>query len=82
MRFVEVSSRLGGIPKVAITDRDLQFAGDFDRACERNDIVRAKTTTYHPQSNGRTERVNLSIKIFLKKVVEKKHGWVDELGRI
>ena len=51
-----------GIPYIIHSDQGAQFESELMQAiCEKFDIARTRTTAYHPQGNGMTERVNRTI---------------------
>jgi hypothetical protein len=51
--------RLHGIPKAIVLDRDSKFTSNFWRGFFNGFGTNLNfTTTYHPQSNGKTKRVN------------------------
>ena len=56
--FVKQIFWLHGIPKVIISDRDPKFTGNFWRSLFKGLITTLNfSTAFHPQTNGRTERV-------------------------
>ena len=60
-----------GIPKTVLTDNAEEFTGSF--LTEVHHIVGCKgitTTTYHPQTNGQTERFNRTILAALRTYVD------------
>jgi hypothetical protein len=57
-----------GCPKILVSDRGKYFLGDVVRKmAERFHIDHRKTTPYHPQTNGQTERVNGILVSILRK---------------
>jgi transposase InsO family protein len=55
-----------GLPRKIISDRGPQFAAQFMR--DLNKLVRITSnlsTTYHPQTDGQTERMNQEIEQYL-----------------
>jgi transposase InsO family protein len=51
-----------GMPYIMHSDRSAQFESSLLRAmCEKFDIARTRTTAYHPQGNGMTERQNRTL---------------------
>ncbi|CDI80337.1 Similar to Transposon MAGGYgagandpolgenehomologues, related [Eimeria praecox] len=51
--------RYHGLPEVLISDRDPRFQSDvWQQLCARFNIKRALSSSYHPQSDGQTERLN------------------------
>ena len=53
-----------GTPATIITDRGAQFESKvWDDLCNQFGIVRNRTTSYHPQSNGMVERFHRQLKV-------------------
>jgi len=51
--------KLHGLPSEIISDMDAKFAREFWQSlCTKLGVMRKMSTAYHPQTNGRTERVN------------------------
>ena len=73
--------RLHGIPKMVISDRDVKFTSTFWKEL----FVGINTnlnfnTSYHPQTDGQTERKNQIIEYMLCMYVRKKpNKWEDYL---
>ncbi len=69
-------------PEVIITDQGSEFKGiDFAQWLQGMGIEHRKTTPYHPQSNGRVERFNGTLKRILKKMINgERADWEDRLG--
>ena len=57
--FMKQNFRLHGIPKVIIFDRDPKFTGNFWKYLYKglNNTLNF-STSFHPQMDGETERVN------------------------
>ncbi|CDI79081.1 hypothetical protein EAH_00040060, partial [Eimeria acervulina] len=54
--------RYHGLPEAFISDRDPRFQSDlWQQLCTRFNIKRALSSSYHPQSDGQTERVNRTL---------------------
>ena len=52
-----------GFPKEIISDRETQFTSNFwTELCNILKIQQYLSTTYHPQSDGQTERLNQTLK--------------------
>ena len=74
-------ARLHGVPKTIVSDRDPKFTSNFWKGI----FKRFKTnlnfsTTYHPESDGKTERVNQVIEDMLRMyVMDKPSKWEDYL---
>jgi transposase InsO family protein len=74
-------ARLHGIPKEIISDRDTKFTSNFWRGLFKGFGTNMNfSTTYHPQSDGKTKRVNQVIKDMLRMyVMDKPSKWEDYL---
>jgi len=68
-----------GAPKRLLSDNGSQFISDlFSRVCSMLYVRNALTMTYHPQTNGQTERFNRSLAAMLRCYVEDHpHDWCD-----
>ena len=71
-----------GIPEVIITDQGGEFNGHaLLTYMKKMDIDHHRTAPYSPQSNGRAERANRTIKQLIRKLVNNCNSrWEDELG--
>ena len=57
--FFDSIFRLHGLPKVIVSDRDSKFTSQFWRTLfEHLGTKLAMSTTFHPQTDGQTERMN------------------------
>jgi len=62
--------RLHGFPKSIISDRDTRFMGHLWRTLWKNLGTKLNfSSTYHPQSNGKIEVVNRSLRNLLRILV-------------
>ena len=79
--FLKKISRLHGIPKLIISDRDVKFTGNFWRYLfSRLEMRLNFSTAYHPQTNGKTERVNRIVQDMLRMyVMNNPTKWEDYL---
>ena len=70
------------VPEVILTDQGSEFKGqEFKQWLEGMGIEHRRTSPYHPQSNGRTERFNGTLKRILRKLVNgNRADWEDQLG--
>jgi hypothetical protein len=70
-----------GLPKDIVSNRDLKFTSKFWRAFwKRMGSELKMNISFHPQTDGQTERVNLVIQQFLKNyVTTNQQDWVDHL---
>lgn len=58
---------LYGLPKSIVSDRDKVFTSNFWQTLfKRFEIPLHLSTTYHPQSDGQTERVNQCLEMYLR----------------
>ena len=66
-----------GIPEAVLTDRGTNFTSQLiESLWERLDVHTLRTTAYHPQADGITERFNRTIKVMLAQFVDQ-HGQDD-----
>ena len=70
-----------GVPRVLISDNDLQFdSKTFRSCCGKLGITNRYSTPTYPQGNGQAEAVNKVIVNELKKMLDDAKGkWVEEL---
>ena len=62
-----------GIPEALLTDRDANFTSQvIESLWERLYVNTMRSTAYHPQAQGITERFNSTIKKMLAQFVEQK----------
>ncbi|XP_062538134.1 uncharacterized protein K02A2.6-like [Armigeres subalbatus] len=60
-----------GVPNVIVTDNGTQFSSEqFAVLCRKNGIQHFRTSPYHPQSNGQSERFVDTLKRSLRKINE------------
>ena len=71
-----------GVPEVIISDNGGEFTAiDWERYLQQIGVDHRHTTPVHPQSNGRTERFNRTLKSMLEKLVNNNTAnWEDRLG--
>jgi hypothetical protein len=79
--FVKEITRLHGIPKTIVSDRDPKFTSNLWKGLFKGFRTNLNfSTTYHPESDGQTERVNRVIDDMLRMyVMEKPSKWEDYL---
>jgi hypothetical protein len=79
--YMREVARLHGIPKTIVSDRDPKFTSKFWRGLFKGFITTLNfNTTYHPESDGQTKRVNQVIEDMLRKyVMDKPSIWEDYL---
>lgn len=64
--FIDQVWRRFGLPDTIISDRGAQFASQiFQEMCKLLKIDHRMSTTYHPQTDGETERVNQELETYL-----------------
>jgi transposase InsO family protein len=65
--FMDQVYKLHGLPTSIVSDRDPIFTSNFWRELfSLAQVTLRMSTTYHPQSDGQTERVNQCLETFLK----------------
>ena len=73
--FMKEIFRLHGIPKVIVLDRDAKFTGNFWKSLFKGLGTQLNfSTTYHPQTNEQSERVNQVLEDMLRMYVMDKPG--------
>ena len=71
-----------GIPEILITDNGKEFtAHEWERYLAQIGVQHNVTTPVHPQSNGKIERFNRTLKEILQKLMNNNPAaWEDKLG--
>ena len=71
-----------GVPEVIITDCGLEFnAAEVKQVYRDMGIEHRRTTPYHPQTNGKTERFNRTLKEMLSRLINNDHhNWESQLA--
>jgi transposase InsO family protein len=79
--YMREIARLHGIPKTIVSDRDPKFTSKFWRGLFKGFGTNLNfSTTYHPESDGQTERVNQVREDMLRMyVMDKPSRWEDYL---
>ena len=79
--FMREIFRLHGVPDSIISDRGTTFTAAFTSSlCKLLKIKHLRSTAYHPQTDGQTERVNQVLEQFLRIYVNyQQDNWVDLL---
>ena len=79
--YLEHIFRLHGLPKVIVSDRDPKFTGHFWKSLQT--LLGTKlglSTSYHPQTDGQTERVNRTLEQMLRAFVNyQQNNWKELL---
>ncbi|CDJ62605.1 Similar to Transposon MAGGYgagandpolgenehomologues, related [Eimeria necatrix] len=66
-----LADRDHGFPEVLISDRDPRFQSDlWQQLCSRFNIKRCMSSSYHPQSDGQTKRVNRTLEHMLRTSIQ------------
>jgi hypothetical protein len=78
--FENIITRFG-CPRILVSDRGTHFLNEvIQDMTNRFQIDHRKTTPYHPQTNGQTERVNQILASILRKTVQdSKRDWDTKL---
>jgi transposase InsO family protein len=79
--FMKEIARLHGIPRTIVSDRDTKFTSNLWRGLFKGFGTNLNfSTTYHPQTDGKIERVNRIIEDMLRMyVMDKPSKWEDYL---
>eukprot|EP00877_Chromochloris_zofingiensis_P003160 jgi/Chrzof1/12845/Cz07g09130.t1 len=68
--FIEQVYRLHGVPKEFVSDIDPRFTGEYwAEVCKLLGTKRALSSSYHPQTDGQTERANRVLEEMLRHYV-------------
>ena len=74
-----------GIPESVLTDQGSNFTSQvIESLWERLDVHTLRTTAYHPQPDGITERINRTIKTMLTQFIheQKQDNWDTKLNKL
>jgi transposase InsO family protein len=79
--FMKKIARLHGIPRTIVSDKDTKFTSNFWRGLFKGFGTNINfSTTYHPQTDGKTETVDQIIEDMLRMyVMDKPSKWEDYL---
>lgn len=82
--FMDVIFRNHGLPKKIVSDRDSKFTGKFwTEVCRIMQIQQATSTSFHPQTDGQTERMNRTIEDMMRHFINPFHNdWHMHLGMV
>jgi hypothetical protein len=65
--FLKEVWKLHGLPESIISDRDTKWTSEFwDGLCGLLGIKKRMSTSFHPQTDGQTERVNQTLETYLR----------------
>jgi hypothetical protein len=80
-RFIERVFSLHGLPDTVISDWGTQFISAFWKALTaRLGVALKLSSTFHPQTNGQTERINAGLEQYLRLYIDwAQDDWVDWL---
>lgn len=68
--YIDNVWKLHGLPNIIVSDRGTQFVAEFWRSlCDRLQISPKFSTTFHPQTDGQTERINAVMEQYLRSYV-------------
>ncbi len=68
--FLDNVFKLHGLPRELVSDRDTRFTSAFwSELCSMFHIERAMSSSYHPQTDGQTERTNRTLEQVLRHFV-------------
>jgi transposase InsO family protein len=68
--YVDLIVRLHGVPKTILSDRGTQFVARFwAQVYESLGTKLTHSSSYHPQNDGQTERVNQIVEVMLRTCV-------------
>ena len=69
--FIVNVVRLHGLPKSIVSDRDPRFTSHFwIEVCKMLGIKQAMSTSFHPQTDGQTERSNRTVEDMLRHYID------------
>uniref|UniRef100_UPI00292D4351 DDE-type integrase/transposase/recombinase n=1 Tax=Bradyrhizobium sp. 33ap4 TaxID=3061630 RepID=UPI00292D4351 len=78
--FIESIVLRHGAPKTIITDRGTAFTSRLTQEILRlSHTVHRRTTAYHPQTNGLTERLNKTLADMISMYIDVEHRTWDEI---
>jgi hypothetical protein len=82
--YMREISRLYGVPKAIVSDKDSKFTSNFWKGLFKGFRTNLNfIIACHPESNGKTERVNLVIEDMLRMyVMHKPSKWEDYLNLV
>jgi hypothetical protein len=79
MQFIKEIVRLHGVPRHIISDRDSKFTSHFWRHLMKCLGVELRlSTSFHPQTDGQTERANRTLETILRNFVNQRNNNWDE----
>jgi len=78
--FLREVWKLHSLPTKIISDMDAKFSGEFwESLCKLLGIKRKRSTAYHPQTDGQTERTNQMLEGYLRNFVNYDQDDWDQL---
>ncbi|KAI6622526.1 hypothetical protein MCOR07_011848 [Pyricularia oryzae] len=81
-RFLSSWWRFRGFPSQIISDRGSDWVGGFwTELCRQTGVEQLLSTSYHPETDGGTERANQEVQQYLRAYIAFDQGdWPDHLG--
>ncbi len=78
--FLHYVVKYHGLPRSITSDRDSRLTSGFwRRLCDLLNIRLRPSSSYHPQTNGQTERLNQTLKQLLRASEYEDRPWIDML---
>ncbi|CAF1315607.1 unnamed protein product, partial [Rotaria sp. Silwood1] len=79
---LECIFREHGTPSIIQTDQGTEFKGVFDELCSKRNIRHIRSRAYHPESQGKIERLNRSWKnkMVYDMLINGNENWVTNLS--
>jgi transposase InsO family protein len=69
--FLNTVFKLHGLPESIVSDRDVRFTSKFWRAfTDKLQMQRRRSSAFHPQTDGNTERVNRTLEDMLRHYID------------
>jgi len=71
--------KLHGLPESVVSDREPQFAAELTKELNKMLGIQTKlSTTFHPQTDGQTERMNQEVEQYLRFFIEyRQKDWLE-----
>jgi transposase InsO family protein len=73
--FLKEVWKLHGFPKSIVSDQDTKWTSEFwDGLCSLLEIKKRMPMSFHPQTDGQTERVNQTLETYLPTFIKYDHN--------